>query len=232
VRVAALYDVHGNLPALEAVLADPRLGTADVIVSGGDVCAGPMPAEVLRLLQQRRVSFVRGNADRELTGWPAQALGEEDQATLRSWPSTVTLEIDGLGSVLFCHATPRSDSEITTAVTPDDAVAETLAGTAADVVVCGHTHVQFDRVVGGTRIVNAGSVGMPYEGRTAAFWALLGPDIELVSTDYDVESAVAAMRATDHPDAHEIVETLLTPHTPAEANEVFEARRLASNYGS
>jgi len=232
VRVAALYDVHGNLPALEAVLADPRLAGADVLVSGGDVCAGPMPTEVLRLLRRHGARFVRGNADRELTGWPAQLLGEPEREVLRDWPETLTLEIVGLGSVLFCHGTPGDDSEILTGATPDEAVAEAVSGTPADVIVCGHTHVQYDRLVGDIRVVNAGSVGMPYEGRTAAFWALLGPGVELVSTDYDVDGAVAAMRATGHPDVEEIVGTLLTPHSADEANEVFEARRKAAGSAS
>jgi putative phosphoesterase len=232
VRVAALYDVHGNLPALEAVLADPRLARADVLVSGGDVCAGPMPVEVLALLRQRGALFVRGNADRDLAGWPAEMLSAAEHETLRSWPVTLDLEIDGLGSVCFCHGTPRHDDEIVTGVTPEDRVVAALAGTGADVVVCGHTHVQYDRVVEGTRVVNAGSVGMPYEGRAAAFWALLGPGIELVSTDYDVEAAVAGMRATGHPEVEEIVEMLLAAHTPAEANEVFEARRKAASRAS
>jgi len=228
VRVAALYDVHGNLPALKAVLADRRLESVDLIVSGGDVCAGPMPVEVLRLLEERGASFVRGNADRELKGWPAQRLTEDELELLRGWPATIELDVEGMGRVLFCHGTPRDDSEIVTGITPDDVVADALADAAADVVVCGHTHVQFDRVVGRTRLVNAGSVGMPYEGRTAAFWALLGPVVELVATDYDVQGAVAAMRVTGHPDVEEFVDTLLAAHTPAEANEEFEARRLGA----
>ena len=89
------------------------------------------------------------------------------------------------GRSVFCHATPRRDDEILTRITPEEAVEETCQ--AAPLVVVGHTHVQFDRVAGPTRLVNAGSVGMPYEGRAAAFWALLGPEVELAATDYDVE---------------------------------------------
>lgn len=229
-RVAALYDVHGNLPALEAVLGDPRCTDVDAIVCGGDLCAGPMPGDVLRLIKQQDALFVRGNADRELTGWPAEQLAAEQLEELRSWPTRLTLDVNGVGSVLFCHGSLRSDDEILTAITPDEAVAEACGGAA--VVVAGHTHVQFDRVAGATRLVNAGSVGMPYEGRTAAFWALLGPGVELVDTEYDVEAAAAAVRATGYPDAEDHVETLLTPHTAREATEFFESQREARLRGA
>jgi predicted phosphodiesterase len=200
-RVAALYDVHGNLPALEAVLADPRCTSADVIVCGGDLCAGPMPVEVLDVLRRKAA----------------------ERNVVRSWPTTVTLDIDGLGPTVFCHGSPRADDEILTRITPDDDIDDACGGNA--IVVGGHTHVQFDRVAGRTRFVNAGSVGMPYEGRTAAFWALLGPDIELVSTAYDVESAVTAIRATGYPDAGDMAETLLAPHSAQEASTHFESLR-------
>jgi putative phosphoesterase len=224
-RVAALYDVHGNLPALEAVLADPRLAGVDALVSGGDVCAGPMPKEVLELLEARSAQFVRGNADRGLMGWPARRLSGEELARLRTWPTTLTLQVDGLGEVVFCHGSPRSDEEILTRITPEADVAEACAG--HPLVVCGHTHVQFDRVVDGTRVVNAGSVGMPYEGHTAAFWALLGPEIELVETPYDVDKAVAAMRDTDYPELEQVAESLLSPHSADEATAHFESLRGA-----
>jgi predicted phosphodiesterase len=189
-----------------------------------------MPLEVLRLMQERAALFVRGNADREITGWPAERLGEAQLELLRSWPTTVTIDVDGLGPVVFCHGSPRNDDEILTGVTPENEVEHACDGEA--VVVCGHTHVQFDRVAGQTRLVNAGSVGMPYEGRTAAFWAILGPGVELVETEYDVPKAVAAIRATGYPDADDLVETFLTPHRPEEATEVFEARRQARRGGA
>ena len=224
-RVAALCDIHGNLPALEAVLADPRCAAADVIVCGGDLCAGPMPVEVLDLMRLREALFVRGNADRELTGWPAERLGDTELEMLRAWPTTLPLDVDGLGRVVFCHGSPRSDNEILTRLTPEEAIDEACAG--MPVVVGGHTHVQFDRIAGRTRFVNAGSVGMPYEGRTAAFWALLGPDVELVATSYDIDAAVAAVRATRYPEAGDVAETLLSPHSAEEASEYFEGLRGA-----
>jgi putative phosphoesterase len=226
-RVAALYDVLGNLPALEAVLADERLADVDVVVSGGDVAAGPFPRECLDRLRRLgdRVLHVRGNADRMLDGWPAARLDEVERARLREWPTTLELEVDGLGRVVFCHGSPRSDEEILTAITPEQLVREACGD--GGVVVAGHTHVQFDRVVGETRLVNAGSVGCPYEGRRGAFWALLGPDVRLVSTAYDVDRAVEAVRSTGYENADDLVSWLLEPVAPEEATAHFESRRGA-----
>jgi putative phosphoesterase len=233
VRVAALYDVHGNLPALEAVLADVERAGADRIVSGGDVAYGPMAAECVDRLRGvgERVVWVHGNADREAfpdairessEGWLAEALGRERREFVASAPLTAELEIDGLGRVLFCHGSPRSDEEILTRVSPEERVAAALAGVAADVVVCGHTHVQYDRRAAGRRIVNAGSVGMPYEGRRGAFWALLGPDVELRQSEYDVEEAASAIRATGYPQAEQHAGWLLDPPDPTEVSAFFE----------
>jgi putative phosphoesterase len=222
VRVAALYDIHGNLPALNAVLGDVD---ADVILVGGDVVAGPWPAETLERLRglDGDVRFIRGNADRELVErtegrappelleFVRERLSDDALALLSSLPLTETIEIDGLGAVLFCHATPRSDEEIFTRISPDERWRAALDGVHADVVVCGHTHIQFDRVVGEIRLVNAGSIGMPYEHEQGAYWALLGPDVELRRTAY--ESGDVA--ATGWPDE------LPTP-TPEEATEFFE----------
>src|SRR2546426_5920830 len=177
-RVAALYDVHGNLPALEAVLAEVD---ADRIVVGGDVVAGPWPAETLESLRALgdRVSFIRGNADREVIASPKPAreggpppeamefvrarLSDDQLSFLAALPLTASIDVDGLGQVLFCHATPRDDEELLTRISPDERWADALSGLAARVAVCGHTHVQFDRRVGDIRIVHAGSGGRPYE---------------------------------------------------------------------
>jgi hypothetical protein len=105
-------------------------------------------------------------------------------------------------------------------------VAAAVAGVAEDVVVCEHTHVQFDRAAAGKRLVNAGSVGMPYEERPGAYWALLGPELELRRTEYDLDAAAAAIRATGFPDVDGLVrDNVLTVPAPAEATEHFE--RLA-----
>jgi putative phosphoesterase len=204
VRVAALYDVHGNLPALEAVLAEVEHQAVDAIVCGGDVLWGPMPAHCLDRLAALGAFFVRGNADRdalsgdsEIDRFCAAQLSDEQKALVSDWPLSLELDVGGVGRVLFCHATPRSDEEIVTRDSPDTVLAEALAGVDADLVLVGHTHVQFDRrVPGAPRLVNAGSVGMPYEGDSDARWALLGPGVELRRTRYDAETAIAAIADT------------------------------------
>jgi putative phosphoesterase len=223
VRVAALYDVHGNLPALEAVLAEiPE----DVpILVGGDVAAGPWPGETLERLRALgdRVHWIRGNADREvwqgarglappeMVDFVRAQLNEEQLDFLRPQPLTETLDVDGLGRVLFCHATPRNDEEILTRISPDERWGEALAGVDADVVVHGHTHVQFEREIGGVRLLNAGSVGMPYETEPGAYWALLGPDVELRRTEYVPGDIAASGWPLEWPSAG-----------PDEATELFE----------
>jgi putative phosphoesterase len=236
-RVAALCDVHGNFAALEAVLADVDAANVDAIVVGGDVASGPMPVETLDALRERHAFFVRGNADRVLdlvgsdTGetwvraryWVAERLGEERLAFLSGLPLDLTLYVAGLGSVRFCHGAPGSDELTITRLTPVERLRELLAGVEEDVVVCGHTHVQFDRVVDGIRVVNAGSVGAPYEAEPAAYWALVGPDLEHRRTDYDLESAVAAIAATGYPKAAE-AESYLRPDAerPARISALIE----------
>ena len=245
-RVAALYDVHGNLPALEAVLAEVEALEVDAVVVGGDVAIGPMPRRSLeRLLALgERGLFLRGNGDREIaadppgpgsglwaerTRWSAEQLERGQLAWLAALPDTQTVGVDGLGRVLFCHGSPRSDEEILTAISPEERVAAAVERVAEGVVVCGHTHVQFDRVVAGKRLVNAGSVGMPYEARPGAYWALLGPDVELRRTDYDLEAAAAAIRATGFPGADELAaDNVLTVPTAEEATEQFERLAQAS----
>ena len=235
-RVAALYDIHGNLPALEAVLADSRLDDADAIVVGGDVVAGPFPAEAVDALEALggRVRFVRGNADRlvlegadDRQHWCRAQLGHARAARMAAWPQTVSLEVEGLGPVRFCHATPRSDEELVTRVTPAGEVADALAGTEESVVVCGHTHIQYDRQAGRWRLICAGSVGWPYEGRPGAFWLLLGPGVSHVRTEYDVGGAVERMRRTSHPGLEEEVESLLEPPDATETTEYFESLRAS-----
>jgi putative phosphoesterase len=177
--IATLYDVHGNIRALEAVLAE--IPDDATIVVGGDVAVGPKPSETLEKLRSLgdRVLWLRGNADRELTpGEPGLAppgtleavraqLTDEQIAFLYGLPPTVQI-----GRVLFCHATPQNDIDIFTERTPEERVAPHFAGIDADVVVCGHTHMQFERTIAGKRVLNSGSVGMPYEGEPGAYWML------------------------------------------------------------
>lgn len=232
---AALADVHGNLHALDAVLADPRLTEADRIVVLGDVVTGTFPAETFDRLTSLRgsVSFLRGNADRlalddpgDWYGWVRERLGAERLATVRSWPLTFAIDVDGLGSVRCCHAVPADDERVLTRVTPEADFAAELEGIEEEIVVGGHTHVQFDRRVGPWRYVNVGAVGRPYEGRPGAYWALLGHEVELVRTDYDLEAATEEVLASGQPNAEEAAETLLHPPAPEEATAWWEESRV------
>jgi predicted phosphodiesterase len=242
-RVAALYDVHGNLPALEAVLADPRCAAAGVIVCGGDLVVGPHPAECLDALEAHgeRVRFITGNCDREAVeappagelglaaSWSNERLGPERTARVVRWPLTVELELPETGRVLFCHATPTSDLPILTRVTPENHVVRELGDVSAEVVMCGHTHVQYDRRVGSVRLVNAGSVGMPYEGSGDARWALLADgEVELVTTRYDTVAALARLEQPGFPLFRQwFVDALRGEVSAEEATASFESRRVA-----
>ena len=243
-RVAALYDIHGNLRALEAVLEEVRLAGVDLIVVGGDVLPGPMPRETLACLRAVEIPmrFIRGNGDREvlavLTGtesgavpeqfreamrWNARQLRPEDVREVESWAQTLSVPVPGLGEVLFCHATPRSDTEIFTRLTPEDRLGPIFEGLDASLVVCGHTHMQFDRTIGGVRVVNAGSVGMPF-GEPGAYWLLLGPDVELRRTLYDVMAAAARIRGTSYPQAEEFAaRNVLRPPSEEQILAAFES---------
>ena len=246
-KVAALYDVHGNDDALAAVLAELDAIGVDLVVLGGDIAGGPFPNEAVdavRALGDRALA-IRGNGERELvearlrldagsersdpadvwssrTHWAAGELDQERLDWMRALPPLASVEIDGLGDVLFCHASPRSDEEIITPLSSEGRVAPMFAGVAQRTVLNGHTHAQFERRVGATRLVNAGSVGMPYEAQPAAYWALLGPDVELRSTPYDVERFAARVRATSFPEAEEFAEWIGAPPGPDEAHEFFE----------
>jgi putative phosphoesterase len=243
VRVAAFNDIHGNLPALEAVLDEVPAEGVDAIVCGGDVVTGPFSVEVYDLLSGRHdVRFLHGNADRFVVegideydqDWEAERrrLGEERVATIATWPTTVELEISDLGRTLFCHAIPSADEPIFTRLTPDEILAELIGDVEADLVVVGHTHVQFDRrLQNGLRVVNAGSVGMPYEGRRGAYWALLGDDVVLRRTEYDTEAAVRAILETGAPNGEQLAGYLLEPRDPDEVSAFFEEQRVGSARG-
>ncbi|MGZ8634425.1 MAG: metallophosphoesterase family protein [Solirubrobacteraceae bacterium] len=244
--VAALYDVHGNLPALEAVLADAAFARADTVVVGGDVASGPMPAEALdRLVAlELPVRWVRGNADREVVdcfdrGDTDPSVHPADDPAARADAATVAritaahrdllasfedvVVIDG---ALYCHGSPRRDDEIITALTPEARLEPMLAGVDEALVVCGHTHHQFELRAGGRRIVNAGSVGMPYQGEAAAFWLLVADgEPEPRRTDYDVDTAMVRIRATAFPDADDVMrKSLLEPGDPAWIARFLEDR--------
>jgi predicted phosphodiesterase len=235
VQFAVLADVHGNVQALDSVLADPRCAAADEIIVLGDVVAGTFPAECFDRLSglNHRVRLIRGNADRivleddaEESRWARDRLGPERLAAIARWPTSLVMEMEQLGSVRCCHATPRSDEEILTPLTPEPAAAAAFAGIAEAVVLGGHTHIQFERHIRNWRFINVGSVGRPREVVPAAYWALLGPDVELVSTEYDVMAAASAVRESGQPRAKQVVETLLRPPTPEEAMAVLEQWRI------
>ncbi len=246
-RVAAIYDIHGNLPALDAVLEKIREASVDLIMVGGDVLPGPMPVETLTRLFDLPipVQFIQGNGEvavlaalkgadayplpeqvREIIRWTAQQLPAEHVRILSSWPKTLRLELPGLGEVLFCHATLRNENECFTRLTPERLLLPLFQGLHVSLVVCGHTHMQFDRMVGTTRVVNAGSVGMPF-GETVADWLLLGPDLELRHTAYDLVHAAERIRATKDPQAEDFAaRSVLQPPSEEDMLKVFARAEL------
>lgn len=226
-RVAVLADIHGNLPALEAVLGEVAASAVDRIILNGDIANGPLAGETLDRLAELgdRAIWVHGNGERALArGYDLRdaalaqpgdvdlataddlALGASltaaQRALIADLPLTVTLDVDGLGSTLFCHATPRRDDEMLLVDSPPARYAETLAGVRAQAVVLGHTHMPFDRLFDRLRVINPGSVGMPY-GHSGAAWAVLGPHVELRRTDYDIAAASARLGAAEWPRAPE-----------------------------
>jgi len=246
-RIAALYDIHGNLPALEAVLEELADLRIDLIVVGGDVLPGPLPRETLeRLLAlDRPVQFIHGNGElaalaqfeasdpgtvsywgttsgealpeplQAIVRWSADQVLPHYRTLIASWPKTIRLDVDGLGDVMFCHGTPRSEVECFTRLTPEHLLLPVFERVGARVVVCGHTHMPFDRVIGTTRVVNAGSVGMPF-GPPGADWLLLGPDVDLRHTPYDLDAAAERIRSTRYPQAEEFA-TSSVLHPPSES---------------
>src|SRR5438552_3948812 len=241
-RVAAIYDIHANLPALEAVLQEIRQSEVDQIVVGGDVLPGPMPNETIECLLNLDipVQLIQGNGDRvvlaqmrstessevpeqfrEVVRWVARQLHPEHERLLASWPKKCRVEIRGLGEVLFCHATPRNDTEVFTRLTPEDRLLPVFEGFNVPVIVCGHTHMQFDRTIGRVRVVNAGSVGMPF-GEPGAYWLSLGPDVHLRRTLYDFAKTAERIRETNYPQAQDFAaRNVLQPPSEGETLEAF-----------
>lgn len=247
--VAALYDIHGNLFALEAVLREIRDEHVGLVVVGGDVLPGPMPRETLACLMELEVPvrFIHGNgerivatrlaggdisevpeAHREVIDWTAQQLGTDQREAIAHWPPTHELDIPEHGRTLFCHATPRNDTEIFTRMTPEERLAPVFTDVTASVVVCGHTHMQFDRRVGRHRVVNAGSVGMPFQSPPGAYWLLLGHDVQLRRTAYDFAAAAEAIRATTYPQLEALaVRYVLSPPWEEESLGLYADVELA-----
>lgn len=237
-RILALYDIHGNVDALEAVLADPAADGSDAMVIGGDAVPGAFAAATLERLDALgpQVHWLRGNGEREVAealdgtepddgdipavtaAITAEQIGRRRALALGALP--LTLELDG---VLFCHASPRRDDEMLTRLSSPERWGEALAGAGARLVVGGHTHQQDDRVVGDARFVNAGSVGMPYEGDGAARWlTILDGTPELHSTTYDAAAAGARILATGWPDSDSIGAALIEPVEALVITHAFE----------
>src|SRR5512132_3181273 len=236
-RVAALYDVHANLPALEAALSAVEADNPDLILVGGDVAWGPLPGETIdRLLALgSRAHYVRGDADRDVLAalaadpddadvlesrWCAEQLRDDQCEFLRTHVAAAVIDVDGLGSTLFCHGSPRSDRDRITVATPPEKVLPMLTGVEQRVVVCGHTHAQFDRWVGGYRIINAGSVGLQF-GEQGAYWAMFGPDVDLRRTDYEYEEAAGRILAKPGPLAARFADRVLAPPPASTAVERY-----------
>ncbi len=249
-RLAALFDIHANLPALEAVLAEVRRENVDEIVVGGDVLPGPMPRETMACLRDLDIPirFIMGNVDREVLAqmagtetvwyqnaqeawqepvrWTAEQLGPDEQGVLAAWPATCRVEVQAVGAVFFCHATPRNDTDIFTLLTPEEALVPIFQNVAAPLVVCGHTHMQFERQIGNTRVVNAGSVGMPF-GEPGADWLLLGPGVELRHTPYDLAHSAERIRTTKYPEGVLFAaNNVLEPPSEATMLEAFSKASL------
>jgi predicted phosphodiesterase len=232
-------------------MADVEREEVGTIVIGGDAAAGPLPARTLERLMGmgERGRFVRGNADREIVEaydqgrldvsvvrdpgelgsvFAAGRITRTQRDFLAAFEERVSIEVVGMGPTLFCHGSPRSDTEIITSMTTPERLRLLLASVAEPIVVCGHTHRQFDRRIDRWRVVNAGSVGMPYEGRAGAYWAMLGPDVELRRTEYDLDAALAEMHEGGFPELDDqLRESLLVPVDPDQVSEFFERQALS-----
>jgi diadenosine tetraphosphatase ApaH/serine/threonine PP2A family protein phosphatase len=196
-----VHAIYGNGEL--ALLAQLDAASADSVTYWGTTSGAPMPERY-----------------REWIRWAARELSADDVSWVRQWPITVRLEIDGPGGVLFCHGTPTSETDAFTVQTPEDVLKPVFDGLGVRLVVCGHTHMQFDRTIGATRVVNAGSVGSPF-GRTGADWLLLGPDVQLRHTDYDVHGAAERIQTTAFPGAQEFAQYVISPPPEAAMMEAF-----------
>ena len=233
---------------MQAVLHDVEQAGADLVVFGGDLAWGPWPVETVDAIRSVDGAMViRGNADREtggrfdesrglapevaaITVWAADLLGDERCRWLRELRETTTVEIEGLGTTLFCHGSPRSDEESLTSLSSEARLTEVLEKVSDSFVVCGHTHIQFDRTVGNVRLINAGSVGLAYERAPGAYWALLDgtEGISLKRTGYNTAATAEAMRATACPHVDEMFATYIEhPPDPEEVAAHFERMAIA-----
>lgn len=248
-KIAALYDIHANLPALDAVLREVSDVKVDRIVIGGDVLPGPMPLEALARLAELEcpVEFILGNGEvavldclagkiprvpepyQPTLRWVAGEISADQVRAISGWPKTLRITLAGLGEVLFCHATPRNENEIFTETTPEHTLLPIFTDARADVLICGHTHMQFERTVGATRVANAGSVGMPF-GKPGADWLLFSPSgIEFRHTSYNLREAAERIRRTSYPQSGEFAaKSILQPPSKEEMLKVFARAEIRS----
>lgn len=212
-RVAALYDVEGNLPALDAVLAELESLQPDFVVFGGDLFCGAEPVQVIdRARSVPTARFLLGNVDRlddSNVAYQVAQLRPDQREFVSAFPERLVI-----GGVRYSHGSPRSVDEIVTMLTPDDALREMVDGIEETLIVIGHSHTQFDRRVDGYRIVNAGSVGAAWESTPGAYWALIDDhEVELRRTPYDVDAAVQAL-SIDDPNREMREQWIRGPHDP------------------
>jgi putative phosphoesterase len=228
-KVAAIYDIHGNYVALETVLEEIHKYNVDAILIGGDLAWGPEPFEVMERLMTLKdnVYFIRGNADREVANkygakegldqtiadinlWCVDQLTDTHLDFLKALPDNQILTIEGLGETLFVHGSPRSDEECIRFDTPEVEINSMIQDVSQEIIVCGHTHTQFDRFVSSKRIINPGSVGLPSKARGAC-WALISEKVELKEIIYNTEKAAERIRKSGVPYAEEFVSHILNP---------------------
>ena len=242
-RIAALYDIHGNLPALEAVFDEIMAENVDRVVIGGDVVAGPMARETIAYLkdasQKMHIDFIHGNHESEMLSsvngepinslssraeeeakWAAAQLSEADVQFVAGWPLVLQLDLPHFGTVLFCHATPKDDMTVFTAKSDESRLFSLFVDVSAAIVVCGHTHMQFDLKIGDVRVLNAGSVGFPF-GHTGADWLLMGDQIEFRHTNYALDDAAQRIRATHYPESASFADNILQAPSIADAYQML-----------
>ena len=231
-RVAALYDVHGNVHALGAVLADLERDGVDVILFGGDLAWGPFPSETLELARAfPTAEFVRGNADelnsleavsQEFADRRAFVVGRLDEEQIE-WLETRPFSWSA-DDTLFVHANPRDIDTPYFEWSPEEKLAEAMADVAESRVVSGHVHMQSNRSIGAKEWTCAGSVGFPYEDEPGAYWTLLVDGApQFRRTVYDVELAAAATRRSGHPWAERYAAEITRPQTPATVRATWGA---------
>ena len=229
-RVALIADVHGNAPALTAVLDEARADGVDALVFLGCLTWGPEPTRVIELAQStgRPTYFLRGNGERAVLelaagtrdaasptdSWMVNAHGPAGVQFLAALPTGLIGQVAGIGRIRLCHGSPRSDIELLTPGTPPERIAAACADVTESTIAHGHTHLQYTRLAGQRRVIGVGSVGLPYGGdEPGARWTVVGPTIEPRRTAYDIDEAIAAADAVNYPGLERYTGTLRQPPT-------------------